>query len=166
MFEEKRNKVMSRIQVKAVAVLNARAEDVYSTLADYRNGHPLIVPPEVFFDFQVEQGGYGAGTVLRFKMKVLGTVRELYQRVSEPEPGRVLVERDIESKEDAITTFTVDPVDDGQKARVEIETNLIAPSGLIGLIQGIMLPLINKSIYQKELKNLEAFAQRKQAASV
>jgi len=66
---------MSRILVKAIAVLDARAEEVYRTLADYRNGHFLIVPQENFFDCQVEQGGYGAGTEIRFKMKVLGVVR-------------------------------------------------------------------------------------------
>ncbi|GAC1465481.1 MAG: hypothetical protein PVSMB2_32120 [Ktedonobacteraceae bacterium] len=51
---------MRQIHVKEVAVLDARPEDVYATIADYRNGHPHIIPKESLYDLQVEQGGYGA----------------------------------------------------------------------------------------------------------
>jgi hypothetical protein len=80
--------------------------------------------------------------------------------VSEPEPGRVLVERDIDSPQDIETTFTVDAVENGQKARVEIKTTMVPTPGLVGLSEQIIIPIINKQIYQKELKKLEAFAQK------
>ncbi len=37
---------MGQIKVKAAAVLNARPEDAYAAIADYRHGHPNIVPKE------------------------------------------------------------------------------------------------------------------------
>jgi len=87
---------MGQITVKAEAVLEAPTEAVYATIADYRQGHPNILPKELY-DVRVEQGGSGAGTIYRFKMRVLGVEQSFYQRVSEPEPGRVLVEQDIDS---------------------------------------------------------------------
>jgi hypothetical protein len=156
---------MRQINVKAAAVLNARPQDVYAAIADYRNGHPNIVPKENIYDLQVEQGGYGEGTVIRFKVKALGTELTFHQRVSEPEPGRMLVEQDIDSHENATTTFTVNPVGQGQQAHVEIATTMNPSPGLKGLVQRLLVPLINVPVYRKELKLLEAFAQQKRATT-
>jgi hypothetical protein len=151
---------MGQISVKASAILDARAEDVYATIADYRHGHPNILPT-AFSDLQVEQGGYGAGTVIRFKMKVLGIEQAFYHRVSEPEPGRVLVEQDIDSDQNVITTFTVTPVENGQKSHVEISTTMNASTGLAGIVERIVVLLINSRLYRKELQLLEEVAQKR-----
>jgi Polyketide cyclase / dehydrase and lipid transport len=157
---QERTSLMGKIHVKASAVLNARSEDVYATIADYRHGHPNILP-ESFYDLQVEQGGYGAGTIIRFKMKVLGVEAAFCHRVSEPEPGRVLVEQDIAATQNVITTFSVIPVDNDQKSRVEIDTTMNPSAGLAGVVERIVVPIINARIYAKELKLLEAVAQEK-----
>ena len=149
---------MSRIGAKEAATLNARSQDVYATIADYRNGHPRIVPPETFSDMRVEQGGYGEGTVIRFKVKTLGVVQEFYQRVTEPEPGHVLVEQDIDSPEHIITTFTVTPVENGQKSHVEISTVMNASPGIRGMMERWVLTKLNPRVYRKELKRLEEVA--------
>ena len=99
---------MGQIKVKAEEVLDARPEDVYATIADYRKGHPSILPKESLYDLQVEEGGYGAGTIIRFKSRILGVEQSFHHRVSEPEPGRVLVEQDIDTKQNLATTFTSD----------------------------------------------------------
>ena len=153
---------MGPITVKAEAILEASAEDVYATIADYRQGHPQILPKELY-DLQVELGGYGAGTVHRFKSRVLGVEQSYYQRVSEPEPGRVLVEQDIDSAQQATTTFWVTPVAPGHKTRVEISTTMLPSSGVRGLVERVLVPLINARTYQKELKLLEEVAQRRKA---
>ena len=150
---------MSRIEAKESATLNARPQDVYATIADYKNGHPRIVPPETFSDMRVEQGGYGEGTVIRFKMKFLGVVQEFYHRVTEPEPGRVIVEQDIDSPQHIITTFTVTPVEDGQKSHVEISTVMNASPGIRGVMERWVLTKLNPRVYRKELKRLEEVAQ-------
>src|SRR5260370_17114699 len=113
---------MRQMKAKDAAVLEARPEDVYATIADYRQGHPNILPKESLYDLQVEQGGYAAGTIIRFKARALGVEQSYYQLVSEPEPGKVLVEQDIDSAQNVTTTFTVIPLDQGQKPHAKIST--------------------------------------------
>ena len=155
---------MGQIKVRAAAVLDARPEDVYATIADYRHGHPNILPKENLYDLQVEQGGYGAGTMIRFKMKALGVEQTFYQRIIEPEPGRVLFEQDIDSAQNVMTTFTVDPEEHEQKSHVEIATTMNASPGFKGLVERIIVPIINPQIYRKELKLLEATAQKRRTS--
>jgi hypothetical protein len=90
----------------------------------------------------------------------LGIEQAFYHRVSEPEPGRVLVEQDIDSVQNIITTFVVDPLENGQKAHVEISTTMNASVGLTGVVERIVVPLINSRLYRKELQLLEGVAQR------
>jgi hypothetical protein len=125
--DKEREMHMGQITVKAAA-LEAPSAAVYATIADYRQGHPNILPKELY-DLQVEQGGYGAGTIIRFKMLVLGEEQSYYQRVSEPEPGRVLVEQDIDSVQHVTTTFKVTPLEPGQKSQVEISTTMRTSPG-------------------------------------
>ena len=153
---------MGQIKVKTSAVLAARAGDVYATIADYREGHPKILPKENLYDLQVEQGGYGAGTVHRFKARILGVEQPFYQIVSEPEPGRVLVEQDIDSVQNVVTTFTVMPLGEGRKSKVEISTTMNASPGIKGFFERFFVfPVVFPSIYRKELKLLEAIAQKR-----
>lgn len=152
---------MSQIRAQASMVLAAPPEDVYATIADYRQGHPSILPKKSFFNLQVEQGGYGAGTVIRFKVRILGVERSLHHRVSEPEPGKVLAEQDIDSAQHMITTFTVLPLEQGRQSHVEISTTFDASPGLQGLLERLLVPMANARIYRQELKLLEGVAQKK-----
>lgn len=147
--------------MRAAATLNAHAADVYATIADYQHGHPNILPKNHLYDLQVEQGGYGAGTIIRFKVKALGFEEAAYQQVSEPQPGHVLVEEDIDSPRNAKTTFTVTPVDQDQKAHVEIVTIMHTSLGFKGLVERLLVPLIQLPVYRKELTLLEAVAQQR-----
>jgi Polyketide cyclase / dehydrase and lipid transport len=155
---------MGQIKVKAEAVLDARPEDVYATIADYRKGHPSILPEKNLYDLQVEEGGYGSGTIMRFKSRILGVEQAFHQRVSEPEPGRVIVEQDIEAGQNFVTTFRVNPIEGGQKSHVEISTSLDASPGLKGLIERVVLSMFNPRIYREEMKLLEAVAQRRESS--
>ena len=157
---------MGQITVRAAAVLDARPGDVYATIADYQHAHPDILPKESLYDLQVEQGGYGAGTMIRFKMKALGVEQSFYQRVSEPEPGRVLVEQDIDSVQNVMTTFTVTPVEHEQKSHVEISTMMNTSPGFKGFMERIIVPIINPQLYRKELRLLEAVAQKRSTTQV
>ena len=151
---------MAQIHVKVDAILHACAEDVYATIADYRHGHPGILP-KAFSDLQAEQGGYGEGTIIRFKMKVLGVERAFYQRVTEPEPGHILVEQDIDAPQNIVTTFVVTPVENNQKTLIEISTTMNTSTGLAGLIERIAVPIINARLYREELQLLEKAAQNR-----
>lgn len=152
---------MGHICARAIGVLDARPEEVYATIADYHDGHPRILPRENLYDLQVEQGGQGAGTIIHFRSRVLGMEQSFHHRVSEPEPGRVLVEQDMDTEQNLATTFTVIPLEEGKKSQVEICTTLNASPGLKGFIERLVVQLVNPSIYRKELKLLEAVARQR-----
>src|ERR1044072_1519141 len=118
--------------VKASAQVEAPAEVVYNIIADYRNGHPHILPKQYFEWLEVEQGGRGEGTVIRFQMRVLGQTRVLRAVVTEPEPGRVLVETDTGGA-GPVTTFTVEPEESGSRATFRTgRTPAGGPGGGVG----------------------------------
>ncbi len=144
---------MGEIQVSAEGIVMAPAEDVYRYLADYREHHPRFLPA-AFSAFQVESGGIGAGTVVRFRMAVGGSSREYRQRVSEPEPGRVLVETGMESGE--VTTFTVTP--EGTASRVRIDTRFADSGGVRGLVERLVAPRLLRRLYADELGRLDRYA--------
>ena len=99
---------------------------------------------------------------MSFKSRVLGVEQSFHQRVSEPEPGRVLVEQDIDSVQNVTTTFTVIPVEQGQKSHVEISTMMNTSPGFKGFIERVVVSIFNPKIYRKELKLLESVAQKKE----
>jgi hypothetical protein len=142
--------------ITASALIHAPAERAYAVIADYRDGHQRILPRPPFVDLQVEQGGVGAGTVINFRMKLAGQVRSFHSAITEPEPGRVLVETDTQAG--PVTTFTVEPRQGGQ-ALVTIATEMPVRAGLAGKIEGWMAEQMLKPVYVKEMKLLEEVAQ-------
>ena len=137
--------------IEASARVEAPADVVYGIIADYRNGHPQILPRKYFEWLEVEQGGRGAGTVIRFQMRVLGQTRVLRAVVTEPDPGRVLVETDTGGA-GPVTAFTVEPEESG--TRVNISTELTSAGGLTGVAERIVLRRLLRRIYARELEQL------------
>jgi len=140
---------MRTLSITASADLAAPASIVYGLIADYRDGHPSILPPEYFEDLVVEEGGYGAGTQIRFTMKALGSREVSRARITEPEPGRVLVET-VEGS-GIVTTFTVDPTAAG--SRVTFSTSYPV-RGLRGWLERLVVPGYLKRVYAAELRLL------------
>jgi hypothetical protein len=142
--------------ISAAAIIPARRERVYSLIANYHEGHPRILPKE-FSNLVVEQGGVGAGTVIRFQMSVLGKKQTFRAAITEPEPGRVLVETDLDTN-GAVTTFTVNPGHAPADSNVSISTELPVRSGLLGALERRLSTLLLRPIYKKELENLARVA--------
>jgi hypothetical protein len=145
-----------RHTINASAVIPARCERVYSLIANYNDGHPRILPKQ-FTGLVVEQGGVGAGTVIRFQMSVFGRKQTFRAAVTEPEPGRVLVETDLDSN-GAVTTFTVNPGGAPADSHVTISTELPVRGGFLGKIERTMTTFLLKPMYVKELENLARVA--------
>lgn len=103
---EKANKPEKHV-VSASAIIPARRERVYSLIANYRDGHPRILPKE-FTDLVVDEGGVGAGTIIHFQMNLFGKKQTLRATITEPERGRVLSET-YHDTDGMVTTFIVDP---------------------------------------------------------
>jgi len=141
--------------VAATAVMAAPALTVYDIIADYRNGHPHILPP-AFTALTVEEGGVGAGTRIRFSMKVLGRTQNFQATVEEPEPGRVLVERNV-GEPVSVTTFTVNPRGPAE-SEVTISTELHVRTGLLGAVERFLTRRFLQPLYVAELQRLAARA--------
>jgi len=142
---------MARVHAEASATIDASPEAIYKIISDYKEGHPRILPEKNFSDLRVEEGGVGAGTVISFTTKAAGTETKYRMKVEEPEPGRVLVERDLVG--DVVTTFTVTPVEGG-KSLVKIATDYTASGGLKGFVERLASPGVLRKIYEAELKQL------------
>jgi len=129
--------------------LPAAAKVVYDLLADYRAGHPSILPAS-FHGLVIEEGGQGAGTVIRFQTTFLGQTETLRGVISEPEPGRVLVES--YPAKDMVTRFLVEPAT-GASCRLTIETEW-QPRGLSGLFERLLAPPLLRRIFREEIGNI------------
>ena len=150
---------MTQHEITASALINAPAKLIYRIIADYKNGHPHILPKPYFVSLQVEQGGMGSGTVVSFQMKLMGKLQNFHATISEPEPGRVLVETN-DGDDGAVTTFIVDPRGDDQ-AHVTIKTKTKTHNGFLGKVEGWMTTHLLRPIYIKELQQLALVASSK-----
>jgi hypothetical protein len=145
-----------RHTISASAIIPARRERVYSLLANYNDGHPRILPKQ-FTSVVVEEGGVGAGTVIRVQMSFFGKKQNYRAAITEPEPGRVLVETNLEANS-WITTFTVNPGSAPADSNVTISTELPVRAGFPGKIERVLSTLLLRPMYVKELENLARVA--------
>jgi hypothetical protein len=148
--------LMSTFHFAAERLLHAPADVVYHCLADYHAHHRAAADggflPPIFTRLEVLEGGVGGGTLMRFTTSVGGRSATRTQRVSEPEPGRVL----LESGDGEGSVFTVQP--EGSATRLRIETTLRAP-GLEGLIMRWFGARVLGPLYADEMSRLEHYAQ-------
>ncbi len=149
---------MNYHEVSASLLITAPADKVYSIIADYRNGHPHILPKPAFESLTVEKGGIGAGTEVSCTMKIAGRRQTFHAVITEPEPGHVLVETIPASG--SATTFTVEPRNDGAQADVTIATRVTVRGGLLGSIEKFLTTRALQPIFEKELQLLNSFAKQ------
>jgi polyketide cyclase/dehydrase/lipid transport protein len=146
---------LTRHRITVSAPIAAAPKQVYKVLADYRDGHRHILPRR-FSDLTVERGGFGAGTIIRFRVRVGGRRHTFRAAVSEPEPGRVLVEANLDGKV-AVTTFTVAAEGADDTSTVTIATEQGVRSGLLGVIERFITTRELEALYREELRKLAAF---------
>lgn len=144
---------MATITVSHERTVAAPPEAVYTCIADYKNHHVHFLPA-AFKHYQVEQGGYGAGTVFSFATTGFGQLRAFRMTVEEPGPGRVLIERDTLSP--LVTTWQVAAL--GERCRVSVLTVFPSAKGFAGVLERLVLPLSMRAIYADELRRLERYA--------
>jgi Polyketide cyclase / dehydrase and lipid transport len=145
--------------LSAERLIEAPPDVVYRCIADYRQHHrPGGFLPPAFSNMHILNGGVGAGTIIRFSVRLAGRTRTITQHVTEPQPGRVLVESDNSLR----TVFTVQP--EGNTSRVRFDTRMQAP-GLEGLVNRLFAPALMKSLYADELRRLEEYARAQTLAA-
>jgi hypothetical protein len=155
---------MKPIIVEATRIVDAPPAAAYNVFLDYNVGHQAVLPRPEFESMIVEKGGVGEGTIIYLTTRMFGQVRHMRQVVSEPEPGRILKEQDVDST--LFTHFIVDPLDDGRRSVVTIRTEFPAPGGLAGLFMRLMLPPMMRGLYKRELENLASYLRENTAAPV
>ena len=149
---------MARVQASAERAVDAPADEVYGYLADMHQ-HPHFLPP-AFSDFQVVEGGVGAGTVTTFAVTAGGRTRNYRMNVTEPVPGRTLVETDANSS--LVTTFNVEP--QGGKSLVRIHTSWDGAGGIGGFFEKTFAPGAMRRLYLDELDRLSTYATQQQSS--
>ena len=147
---------MSKITVTVSKEVSAPAAVVYNILADY-NLHRNILPSNAFAGLEIENGGIGAGTQILVQFNVMGIKQQRRLLVTEPKPGKVLAEEDVDTG--LVTYFIVEPVQPDQ-SKVTLETSWQPEPGLRGLIDRLTTPMVMRKIYRNELNLLDAYAQK------
>lgn len=148
---------MTSVNVAVSATVNAPAGKVYPILADYRNHHPHILPKAYFTGLEVEEGGIGEGTIFRSGLKLMGQEQSFRMRVTEPEPGRVLAETDLDT--DLVTEFIVEDRGENQ-SKVTFSTTFQPKPGLKGWLERLFIPGYLRRVYKVELQQLNDYARR------
>lgn len=145
---------MSQFTLEASKIIDARPEALYAVIADYHVGHPAILP-RPFTGITVLRGGYGAGTEVRADAQMMGMKMSYHMVITEPEPGRLLLEVD---ETNGITTqFIFEPLDGGKRTKVTFHTVMRLSPGFKGLMERLMNPPMMRKMYRQELENLAAY---------
>ncbi len=150
---------MSQYSLQASIDIDAPADIAYNIIADYEDdekGHKWILPPQYFSNLVVKKGGIGAGTEIDFTVTLAGQTQVVSGIVSEPQPGRVLVETNSNNVE---TKFIVEPTGDGKSCRVTFDTVGETAAGLQGWIEAKLAPMLLRRVYAEELGRLKQLAE-------
>jgi hypothetical protein len=147
---------MSSVNIAVSKIISAPADKVYRILSDYRNHHPNILPKAYFTGLEVEEGGTGEGTVYRAGLKLMGKEQRFRMRVTEPEPGRVMAETDLDNG--LVTKFIVEPRG-YDLSEVTFDTTFQPSPGLKGWLERFTAPGLLRRIYRVELQQLDDYAQ-------
>jgi len=126
---------------------------VYAILVDYHDAHPRILPNPPFVGLEVERGGTGTGTIFLLRMKAMGRTQTLRGTVTEPEPGRTVVET---YDSGIVTTFVVEPRDEGRSCSVTITTVPSVRTGVAGAIARWLTTQLLRPALTRELANVAA----------
>lgn len=145
---------MTSVTIRVTDIIPASSEAVYNVIADYHVGHQAILPRPAFREMKVLEGGYGAGTCIHLHTQMWGISNYYDQIVEEPEPGRVLIERDVNTGQ--YTTFTFEPLSDTQ-TRVTIESVMPLSKGIRGVLERMSMPAVARNLFKEELQNLAKY---------
>jgi hypothetical protein len=153
--------IVSRVKTQTASssrIIHVPPQTIYRIIADYRSDHPAILPERYFRSLEVEAGGYGAGTIVRFQMRLPGRTQRFRTLITEPAPGRVLIETDLNSG--TPTTFTLSPLAVVASTQVTISTGLKNR----GAVEAFFGKLFLQKVYRAELDLLANLAEEQARA--
>jgi len=142
------------VRVRRERVITAPPEAVYNFLADYSR-RPMILPPN-YVNYHIERGGFGAGTVIVYKLQASGRERPYSMTVEEPAPG-VILERDLNSS--LTTIWQLLPMGNGCYTKVVLTTQWEGSSGAGGFFERTFAPMGLGRVYETMLDLLTGIVQ-------
>ena len=145
-----------QIEVAVDRRVSASPGQVMGLLTDYREGRPRILTDN-YVDYAVEDGGQGAGTVVRYTFRAAGRERRVRLRVETPDP-ETIVETDANSS--LVTTWRITPEAGGGASRVRLLTTWQGAGGIGGFFERTFAPRGLRRVYEQVLDRLAAAVTR------
>jgi uncharacterized protein YndB with AHSA1/START domain len=143
---------MALVEATTERIVTAEPERVYDALADYSGTRGRVLPGQ-FSEYEVQDGGQGAGTVVHWKLQATSKrIRDCLFDVTAPTPGQ-LVETDRNST--MVTTWTVTPAGEG-RSKVVTATSWQGATGVGGFFERTFAPKGLNRIYDDVLARLAA----------
>lgn len=140
---------MGQVSASSSILVDAPPEKVLAAVADYQSVRPKILSSH-YRDYQVLQGGQGAGTVASWKLQATKSrVRDVQANVDVA--GHAVIEKDANST--MITNWTVAPA--GPGSSVTLTTTWAGASGVKGFFEKTFAPLGLRRIQAEVLANLK-----------
>ena len=142
---------MAQVIVTAEREVAGSHQQVRAALADYAQTRPKILT-EHFSDYQVREGGQGAGSRVHWKFAATSKrVRDQLVEVSEPDDGS-LVEKDANSS--MLTTWRVAESGEG-RSRVSVITTWDGAGGIGGFFERTFAPKGLRRVYDEMIGKLD-----------
>jgi hypothetical protein len=140
---------MGQVSAASTVLINATPDATLAAVADYENVRPKILSPQ-YSDYQVLQGGQGAGTVVKWKLQATKSrVRDV--QVAVDLAGKTVIEKDANST--MVTNWTVAPA--GTGSTVTVKTSWTGAGGVKGFFEKTFAPLGLRKIQGEVLENLK-----------
>ena len=140
---------MGQVSAASTVLINATPDAVLEAVSDYRTVRPKILPGQ-YSDYQVLQGGTGAGTVARWKLQATKK-RSREVKATVDVAGKSVIEKDANSS--MVTTWTVAPA--GTGSTVTVKTAWQGAGGIGGFFEKTFAPLGLRKIQDEVLGNLK-----------
>jgi hypothetical protein len=142
---------MAQVEAVTRREIAAKPDDVLDALADYSGTRQKLLP-ENFSEYQVREGGDGAGTLVHWKLQATSKrVRDCLMDVTEPADDE-LVEKDRNSS--MVTTWKVAPGGREGTSVVTVRTVWNGAGGIGGFFEKTFAPKGLARIYDAMLANL------------
>ncbi|MGA9675758.1 MAG: SRPBCC family protein [Mycobacterium sp.] len=140
---------MGQVSAASTILINVEPAATLAAVADYQTVRPKILSPQ-YSEYEVLQGGQGAGTVARWKLQATKSrVRDV--QVDVDVAGHTVIEKDANSS--MVINWTVAPA--GPGSSVTVKTSWTGAGGVGGFFEKTFAPLGLKKIQAEVLANLK-----------
>lgn len=141
---------MTTVRAGTWLVIGAPVAAARAAVADYRHVRPRILPP-AFRDYEVVEGGTGAGTVAAFGLRVARRDHVCVVDVTQESPGHLV---EVDRGSHLVFRWSVDPTQDG-RSMVSVQASWTGGEGVGGAAERLLAPTAYRRVLDGLLRRLE-----------